>query len=347
MTELMNKKDQTDLSFVRIIACDKANEIMELFKQGRRSSRYDDQIFDHLEDYNGEGKFFLSSKIDRYVQTDDTKAEKQDSEPYFLLSLDELPICLIRTEVNEDPDQKWDYYDYPVSDSKCCEIFRTGRFCILNASNYGLYLIGENDYYPLSGSPFEEENFFEQVKKLDITFDEKIERYELDPDHVGNIDVSISEYDYSPSEEDLSNIKRFMEDNGEYSDDYSLVGPVPQYQYGFTSLDQIDVRDLDRENGCLCFKLVKGNEVTGYVHYDPYDDGSESQIDSEINEADKTEKDINKYYAHLSPIGYIFADKIVEENEDDPDHSPLNRMVAEKIRMKIKEEERKFGVYQF
>ena len=111
MTELMNKKDQTDLSFVRIIACDKANEIMELFKQGRRSSRYDDQIFDHLEDYNGEGKFFLSSKIDRYVQTDDTKAEKQDSEPYFLLSLDELPICLIRTEVNEDPDQKWDYYD--------------------------------------------------------------------------------------------------------------------------------------------------------------------------------------------------------------------------------------------
>ena len=49
----------------------------------------------------------------------------------------------------------------------------------------------------------------------------------------------------------------------------------------------------------------------------------------------------------LSPIGYIFADKIVEENEDDPDHSPLNRMVAEKIRMKIKEEERKFGVYQF
>ena len=180
-----------------------------------------------------------------------------------------------------------------------------------------------------------------------LSFDEKIERYELDPDHVGNIDVSISEYDYSPSEEDLSNIKRFMEDNGEYSDDYSLVGPVPQYQYGFTSLDQIDVRDLDRENGCLCFKLVKGNEVTGYVHYDPYDDGSESQIDSEINEADKTEKDINKYYAHLSPIGYIFADKIVEENEDDPDHSPLNRMVAEKIRMKIKEEERKFGVYQF
>ena len=338
MTVLQNIKDQLDLSFAGIIACDKANEILELYRKGKRSSRYGDQVFDHLNKSGGKGEFFLSSKIDRYVQTEETKAEKQHSEPYFLLYLDEVPVCLIRTEVSEELDQKWDYYDYPISDKRCCDLVSSGKFYVLNASDYGLYLIGENDYYPLSGSPFEEADFFEQVKKLNISFDDKkIERYDLDLTLIKDLDVSIRDYDYDVDETVLSNIRNFMEDNGEDIDGCLLIGPVPQYQYGFVSIDHIEVCDVDRENGSLCFKLVKDNQVTGYVHYDPYDDGCESQIEFEANKADENETDILKYYVSLSSLGYIFKDRIIEENKDDPDYSPIDRTVAEKIQAKIKE----------
>ena len=347
MTDKINSNtDRLALAYARILACDKANEILKLHAEGKRSSRYDDQVFDHF-DINGEGKFYLSSKIDRYVQKEDGKAEKQNSNPYFLLYLDELPICLIRTDINEEPDQKWGYYDYSISDRKCFDLIETGRFCVLNASNYGLYLIGENDYYPLSPSAFEEENFFEQIRKLNITFDDKkIEKNELDLNLIGNINISIKDYDYSLSESDLSNIRQYMEDNGEDTNGCSLIGPIPLYQYGFISEDQIEVCDYDRENGSMLFKLVKGNKVIGYIHYDPYDDGAESQISSDTNEADKAEEDIHKYYANLSPLGYVFADRIIEENEDDPDYSLIDRMVAEKIQAKINEENCKFSVYK-
>ena len=346
MTVLQNKKDQLDLAYAQILACDKANEILELYRRGKRNSRYDNQIFDCLDRLNGEGKFYLSSKIDRYVQTDETKAEKQETDPYFILYLDELPICMIRTEINNDPAEKWDYYDYPVSGTKCFDLIKTGKVYVLNASNYGLYLIGENDYYPLSPSAFEEGNFFDQVKKLNIGFaNMKIDKNELDLDLIGVLKISIKDYDYSVNKTDLSNIKRYMEDNGEETDDCSLIGPVPLYQYGFTSIDQIEVCDNNRENGSMMFKLVRSGKVIGYMHYDPYDDGCESQIESEANEADKTEKDINKYYVSLSPLGYIFKDCIVVENKEDPDYSPIDRMVAEKIQEKIKEGSM-FNVYQ-
>ena len=346
MMTKQSKEDALNLSYARIIACDKANEILELYKKGKRSSRYDDRVFDHLDQCDGKGTFFLSSEIDRYVQTEETKSEKRDNNPYFLLYLDEVPVCLIRSGASEDPDQKWEYYDYPIKDARCFDLIGSERFCILNASNYGLYLIAENDYYALSPSPFEEEDFFEQVKKLNLISDNKgIEKHELDLDLIKDLNVSVKDYDYTPSEADLSLIRKYMKESTEEIDGCRLIGPVPLYQYGFISANEIEVRDIDRENGALLFKIVRDGKVIGYVHYDPYDEGSDTQIFSEANEADKTEKDIQKYYACLSPLGYVFKDRIVEETADDPDYSLIDRMVAEKIRMKIREKEPGFGVY--
>ena len=344
---MTKKQDQLNHSFAAIIACDKANEIMELYKNNKRSSKYDDQLFDYLKSNNGEGTFYLSSKIDRYVQEDERTAEKQENDPYFVLYIDEHPVFLIRAQANEDPDQKWEYYDYPVNDKKLVDLIRTGKFYVLNASNYGLYLIGENDYYPISGSPFEEENFLEQVKKLNISLsDMKIEKNILDLNLIGNLKVTVKDYDYNTlSETDIENIRKYMEDNGEDFKGCTLIGPIPMYQYGFTSLNEIEVCDNNRENDSLCFKLVNNNKVTGYLHYDPYDDGCDSQIEYDPNEADKAEKDIYKYYESLSPLGYIFADKILCENTDDPDYSLIDKKIAEKIQSKIKEEERKFNEY--
>ena len=346
MTEILNREDQLDLSYARIIACDKANGIMELYREGKRSSGYGNRIFDHLDQNEGKGTFFLSSGIDRYVQKDETKAEKQNDGSYHLLYLDELPLCLIRVETSQDPDQKWTYHDYPLSDEKCFDLIGSGQFCVLNACNFGLYLIAENGYYALSPSPFEEEDFFDQVKKLDIVPDKEIGKCELDLDLIRNINVSIRDYDYDLSEEDLSYIKKYMKENEEASEGCFLIGPIPQYQYDFVSLNDIEVRDIGRENGCLSFKLVKENEVMGYVHYDPFDEGSDSQIAQEINEADKEEKDIRKYCVSLSPLGHIFEDRIIEEETDDPDRSQIDRMVAEEIQKKIREEGRSFDVYQ-
>ena len=338
---MTTKQDQLNRSYASIIACDKANEILELYRKGKRSSKYDDQIFDHLS--SDTGKFFLSSNIDRYIQEEDKTEKKQD---YFVLYLDELPVCLIRAQANEDPDQKWEYYDYPINDEKCVDLIKTGKVYVLNASNYGLYMIGENDYYPISPSPFEEENFFEQVKKLNIAFGDKLEKNELDLGLLNNLNVEIKEYDYEAlNESDIEVILNWANDNGEEIKGCTLIGPIPQYQYGFTSLNRIEVCDYNRENDSLCFKLVKDNKVTGYLHYDPYDDGCDSQISYDPNEADKAEKDIHKYYAELSPL-YIFEDKIVEENADDPDYSLIGRTVAENIQAKIKEEGRKFNDYK-
>lgn len=344
---MTTKPDLLNQSYASIIACDKANEILELYKNGKRSSKYDNQVFKYLDQHDGKGKFFLSSKIDRYVQEEKT-VQKQDTDPYFVLYLDEVPVCLIRAQASEDPDQRWEYYDYPVSEKKCSDLIKTGRFYVLNASNYGLYLIGEDDYYALSDSGFEEKDFFEQIKKLNISFDEmKMEKNELDLSVLKNINVDIKKYDYDTlNGSDIDKIRQFMEDNGEDYKGCSLIGPIPMYQYGFISINKIEVCDFNRENGGLCFKLVRDNKVIGYLHYDPYDDGSDSQISNDPNEADRSEKDINKYYADLSPLGYIFEDRIVEENADDPNCSMIDRTVAEKIQTKIREEERRFGVYQ-
>ena len=344
---MTTKQDQLNHSFAAIIACDKANEVMELYKNNKRSSKYDDQLFDYLKSNDGEGTFYLSSKIDRYVQEDEKTAEKQENDSYFVLYFDELPVCMIRTQANEDPDQKWEYYDYLINEKKFIDLIKTNKFYVLNASNYGLYLIGENDYYPISGSPFEEEIFFEQVKKLNISVaDMKIEKNKLDLNLIDDLKVSVKEYDYDTlSESDIENIQKYMEDNGEDFKGCTLIGPIPMYQYGFTSLNEIEVCDVNRENDSLCFKLVKDNKVGGYLHYDPYDDGSDSQIEYDPNEADKAEREIYKYYVNLSPLGYIFTDKIVYENTDDPDYSLINKKVAEKIQSKIKEAERKFNEF--
>lgn len=344
---MTTKQDLLNQSYASIIACDKAREILELYENGKRSARYDDQIFDYLAQQNGKGKFFLSSKIDRYIQ-EENKTEKQDSDPYFVLYLDELPVCLIRAQANEDPEQNWESYDYPINDKRFSDLIKTGKFYVLNASNYGLYLIGENDYYPVSDSPFEEDDFFSKVKKIGISLDDmKIVKNELDLKLIDNLDVEIREYDYdSLNEENIEQIKNFMEENGEDYKDCCLIGPIPMYQYGFISLNRIEVRDLDRENEAMCFKLVKNDKVVGYMHYDSYDEGSDSQISCDQNEADKAEKDIHKYYASLSPLGYIFEDKIVVEDTDDPDRSPIARTVAENIQRKIKKDGCRFGVYQ-
>ena len=338
-TKEKDKLSQLNLSYARIIAADLSNEILELYRSGKRSSRYEDRVFEYLKEHQGEGTFYLSSPIDRYVQIDETKVDKWGYDLNYLLYIDDLPVCLITTNAYEHQDPRWSYQYYPVYDEKSFDVIASERFYLLNTSDAGLYVVNEDDYGTLAVPFFENEDLMEQIKGFDITLSkDKIQKNEVDLDLINKMDlnISINDYDYGAIEEsDLTFISDYLKENAEEIADCQLVGPIPHYQYAFSSLNEIEVYDIDQEMGISHFRLVKNGQTAAYLDYYRFEEEKEVQISYDLNESDEARKDVCSYSVYLYPVAYIFSDEIINEHPEDLYYTPINRMVAEKIRQKI------------
>ena len=347
-TEEKDKLSQLNLSYARIIAADLSNEILELYRSVKRSSRYEDRVFEYLKEHQGEGTFYLSSPIDRYVQIDETKVDKWGYDLNYLLYIDDLPVCLITTNAYEHQNPRWSYQYYPVYDEKSFDVIASERFYLLNTSDAGLYVVNEDDYGTLAVPFFENEDLMEQIKGFDITLSkDKIQKNEVDLDLINKMDlnISINDYDYGAIEEsDLTFISDYLKENAEEIADCQLVGPIPHYQYAFSSLNEIEVYDIDQEMGISHFRLVKNGQTAAYLDYYRFEEEKEVQISYDLNESDEAGKDVCSYSVYLYPVAYIFSDEIINEHPEDLYYTPIDRMVAEKIQQKIINETRAFEI---
>ena len=179
----------------------------------------------------------------------------------------------------------------------------------------------------------------EQIKGFDITLSkDKIQKNEVDLDLINKTDlnISINAYDYGAIDEsDLTFISDYLKENAEEIADCQLVGPIPHYQYAFSSLNEIEVYDIDQEMGISHFHPVKNGQTAAYLDYYRFEEEKEVQISYDLNESDEAGKDVCSYSVYLYPVAYIFSDEIINEHPEDLYYTPINRMVAEKIRQKI------------
>lgn len=339
---------QLNLSYVKIIASDLSNEILELYRSGKRSSRYESRVFDYLDEHQGEGTFYLSSPIDRYVQMDETKVDKWRYDLNYLLYIDDLPVCLITTNVYEHENPRWSYQYYPVYDEKSFDVIASERFYLLNTSDAGLYVVNEDDYGTLAVPFFENEDLIEQIRGFDITLgNDEIQKSEVDLDLINKMDlnISINDYDYGAIDEsDLTFISDYLKENAEEIADCQLIGPIPHYQYAFSSLNDIEVYDADQEMGISHFRLVKNGQTVAYLDYYRFEEEKEVQINYDLNESDGAGKDAYSYSVYLYPVGYIFSDEIINEHPEDFYYTPIDRMVADKIQHKLINEDMSFEI---
>ena len=347
-TEETDELSQLNLSYAKIIASDLSNEILELYQSGKRSSRYENRVFEYLEEHQGEGTFYLSSPIDRYVQMDETKVDKWRYDLNYLLYIDDLPICLITTNAYEHQNPRWSYQYYPVYDETSLDVIASERFYLLNTSDAGLYVVNEDDYGTLAVPFFENEDLMEQIRGFDITLSkDKIQKNEVDLDLINKMDlnISINDYDYDAlNESDLSFISDYLKENAEELTDCQIVGPIPHCQYAFSSLNEIEVYDADQEMGIYHYRLVRNGQTAAYLDYYRFEDEKEAQISYDLNESDEAGKDAYAYSVYLYPVGYIFSDEIINEHPEDLYYTPIDRMVAEKIQQKIIDETRAFEI---
>ena len=317
--------------YANIIACDIANELLDITKNNKKTTKYNSNILDYLKK-NTNNTFYITNPIDRYEQIDDTKTEKKD-DCNIVLSVDNLPICLISTNYDIDDNKRLSYNYYLIEDNKFKDIVSSDSFYILNASDYGLYIVNDNDYYTISYPLSENNNFMEDVKKLNISLN-KVNKDILDLDLLDktNININIKDYDYSINEDILNSINSYLLDN-DYKD-CKLIGSIPNYQYYFSSLNNIEVVDYDRENDSYHFKLVKDNKVLGHISYDSFDE--EVEIYEDISEADN-------YYVNLVGVGHVYIDKVV--SEDNESYSYIDDIVIKAIQEKIKKDKSSFNEY--
>ncbi|MBR4461084.1 MAG: hypothetical protein IKS51_00655 [Erysipelotrichaceae bacterium] len=347
-TEEKDELSQLNLSYAKIIASDLSNEILELYQNGKRSSRYENRVFDYLEEHQGEVTFYLSSAIDRYVQMDETKVDKWRYDLNYLLYIDDLPICLITTNAYEHQNPRWSYQYNPVYDDKCFDVIASERFYLLNTSDAGLYVVNEEDYGTLAVPFFENESLKEQIKVFDITLGKvKIQKNEVDLDLINKMDlnISINDYDYDVLDEsDLSFISDYLKENAEELTDCQILGPIPHCQYAFSSLNEIEVYDTDQEMGIYHYRLVRNGQTAAYLSYYRFEEEKEVYLGYDLNESDEVGKDAYAYSVYLYPVGYIFSDEIINEHPEDLYYTPIDRMVAEKIQQKIIDETRAFEI---
>ena len=339
---------QLNLSYAQIIACNMANEIIELHNAGRRSFQYDSRVFDYLEEHQGEGTFYLSSAIDRYVQMDETKVEKWPHDLNYLLYVDDFPICLITTNAYESEGSRWSYQHYPIYEKNSFDVISSERFYLLSTSDTGLYIVNKENYGTLAVPFFENEDLMKQIKGFDITLSkDKIQKNEVDLDLINKMDlnISINDYDYGAIDEsDLTFISDYLKENAEEIADCQLVGPIPEYQYAFSSLNDINVYDPDKENDIQLFRIVKDNQPVAYLRYQPSSEDYKVLISYDLNEADQAGKDPYSYFVYLFPVGYIFADEIIVEKSEGLYYGMIDRIVTNKLQRKIIDEKQIFSI---
>ena len=318
--------------YASIIACDMANELIELSKNNKSTTKYSKNLLDYLKN-NPNRTFYISSPIDRYEQVDENNVEYKD-DCNIVLYVDDLPISIITTNYNIDDNQRLSYNYYLIDDDKFKKIISSNKFYILNASDYGLYMVNDNDYYTISYPISENNNFMEDVKKLNVSIN-SINKNVLDLDLLNKttFNINIHDYDYIVSEDTLSIINSYLKDNDSKYLGCELIGSIPQYQYYFSNLNNIEVCDYDRENEAYHFKIVKDSKVLGYLSYDSFDE--DIQIYEELNEADKADDSSNTNYVNLVNVGYIFADKVIDENPQEASYSYLDKIVIKAIQEKL------------
>jgi len=316
-----------------IIACDIANEILELSKNNIVTTKYDQEVFDHLK--HNDPTFYISSQIGRYDQIDERNVKERVNNYSHILYVDDLPITLITTDIREEDSDKLSYNYYPLDDDKCLDIISSDCFYLLNANDFGFYLINDNDYYPISPSPFLDDRFMDQVKELNISIN-KVDRGALDLTLIDKKGINIHIKDFDKIDDPkLTLIKDRIKESEEELPDM-LFGPIPLYQYYFTSGDNIEVCDHNRENGSYCFGTVNDSKVKSLVYYDGFED------EIEIDDIPEMQYD-GSYFVSLSDVGYVFADRIIVN--DGTSYSLLDRSVANKIQKKIIKERPVFETY--
>ena len=331
-----NMNNELNRSFAELLACDMANEIIDLCKDDKCSDKYDQKVFELLK--NGDDHvFYLSDLIDRYVQSDKSKAERQEKYYSYLLYLDDLPVCIINTDIT---DEKWDYTSYVINDERCVRIIDSGRFYMLNADDYGLYLVGDDDYFVLSYPIEENKDFLNQSKKLGIELS-TIDKHILDLNLIEktDIDVNITEYTDEVNETCLNAIKDYLKENEEDLCDGKMIGPVLRYQYFFSSLNNIEVCDYNKENGSLTFRLLKDGRSITELYYDSFEESVEVYVDEESC------VDTDSYFVHLADVGYVYGDKTIAQGTENGSYSAIDKLVTKKIQNRIKAAEPSFKVF--
>ena len=328
--------------YALMIACDIANEVIDLCKNNKNTTKYNPKLLEYLKN-KPNSTFYISSPIDHYDQIDDTNTEKRN-DCNICLYVDDSPITLITTNYNIDDNQRLNYNYYPVDDEKFSDILSCDNFYLLNASDYGLYLVSDNDTYTISYPISENKNFMEDVKKLNIV-NNKISKDVLDLELLNKTTLNINVKDYSNkiNQDVLTSINNCLKNEENNYADCQLLGPIYIYQYYFSTLNNIEVCDYNVENDNYYFKLVKDNKVIGYISYDSFDE--EVQFYDELNEADKIEKDIKAYYVNLVDVGFIYADKVIDEKPEEVSYSYLDKVVLKAIQEKIKKDNPSYNQY--
>ena len=329
----------TNFEYAEMLACDMANEISYLGKNNISSSRYDHSVIE-LYKQSADPIFYLSDQIDRYVQTDKTKAERQEKYYSYLLYLDEYPLCIINTDTSDEENQKWDYTVYPVEDERCASIIATGRFYMLNGDDYGLYLVGDDDYYTLAHPLSENKEFMSDVRKLGITT-KNINRQVLDLGLIdkNSIQVNIRKYENDLFDESaLSIIADYLKENEEDLAGGKLIGPIFRYQYYFSSLNSIEACDYNVENETFSFRLLKDGKIKAELYYDSF----EESVD--VRPVEETD-DTDTYFVNLSEVGNVYVDKVLCEDPQAISYSKIDKMVTEKIQNMIRNDKPSFKVY--
>lgn len=318
------------ISLIKIIACDIANEIIELNKNNKESSEYSKRVFDYLKQ-NKNPLFYLSNRIDRYDQVDETNVKERENSSCHVLYVDDLPIVLITSDIREESVNKLDYYYYSVDDDKFLDILSSDSFYLINANDYGFYLVNDNDCYGVSQTI--NDVFMNQFKQLNISIN-KVNKEILDLELIDKTDFIISIKDYDDVDDSvLTSIKNHMKENEELSD-CILFGPITSYQYSFTHNNTIEVCDYGRENDAYCFGLIKNSTIKAFINYDRFDD------EITINPISDLKYD-GSYFVNLSDVGYVYEDRISNKTS----YSLLKQLIITRLQEKITKEKPVFKTY--
>ena len=325
---------EKNYSFAKIIACDIANEIINLHKDNKCSDKYDQRVFDLLQQHQ-KPEFYLSELVDRYIQVDKTKIDKQEKYYSYVLYLEKLPICIINTNIDDSETNRWDHTTYSLNDDKAINIINTDRFYILNADDYGLYLVGDDDYFVLSYPLSENPDFMKEVKQLGIATN-TINKNIISTDLINetSFKINIKEYDFVDMDDNFYSLLK--QEHPEYFEKGIIFGPVARYQYYFSDFDTIEVVDFDRENGSFLYGLELNSSIDAFIYYDSFDE--ELNVDDSL-----TIPNTLKPIVEFSNIAYVSKDKVIYKN-DDVTYSLLDQLVIERLQDKIKNNQNNFNV---
>ena len=334
----MKQLNEMNLSFAEIIACDIANEIIDLNKDNKTSDKYNTEVFELL-NHNNNLPFYLSDNIDAYEQIDETNVKIKEDYHYYVLYLDRLPICIISTNLSNEETNRWSYNIYSLNDQQAINIIDGNKYCLLSALDYGLYLIDDkNNYYIVSYPMPADRDISQTLTDLNINVG-NITKNILDIELLNkkDIEVNIKQYDYNViNESDLTIIKEYLKNNEEHLLGCHLIGPIPRYQYYFASLDNIVVCDFDKENDSYLFELIKDNKCEGLLYYDSFEGEDGIAVnDIKIN-------DNHSYFVDLADVGYVFEDNIIS---DEQSYSLIDKLVIKQIQKKIKDDKSSFNTY--